>query len=395
MDKPLKIAIYSGAVPSTTFIERLIQGLAASGHEVYLFGIQNKKVKSRGHVHFYTYRTNRLSKLFQLLKYSLLLFCYKPKEKKWLDKIISGKKENTRLLKVKYYPVLYHCPDIFHLQWAKSLDDWIWVQDFGMKLVLSLRGTHITISPIANKILADMYVQLFPRIDGFHAVSNATSLIAQNYGASPSKIKTVYSGLPLGEMVFHKKTEQERLLKILSVGRSHWTKGYTYALDAMVLMKSENIDFEYTIVGVDKDEELLFQRSQLNLEKEVRFLEELSFEDVKEEIKKADVLLLPSVEEGIANVVLEAMALGTLVVTTNCGGMNEVITDGKNGFLVHIRNPLQMALALQKVARLSLENYQSITKVARKTVEQQCDIDNTIANMQSLYDNVLNDTLCE
>ena len=55
---------------------------------------------------------------------------------------------------------------------------------------------------------------------------------------------------------------------------------------------------------------------------------------VKELIKNADILLLSSVEEGIANVVLEAMALGTLVVSTECGGMNEVIKNNENGFLV-------------------------------------------------------------
>ena len=37
------------------------------------------------------------------------------------------------------------------------------------------------------------------------------------------------------------------------------------------------------------------------------------------------------------------MAIGTLVISTNCGGMHEVISDGKNGFLVPIRSPKLMA----------------------------------------------------
>ncbi|HEX9827181.1 MAG TPA: glycosyltransferase family 4 protein [Flavobacteriaceae bacterium] len=393
MERPLKIAIYSGAVPSTTFIERLIDGLASSGTDVYLFGIKNKRVSPRAHVHHYTYRNIRLSKLYQLLKYSVLLFLFKSKDKKRLDTIIASKKGNSRLMKVKYYPVLYHRPDIFHLQWAKSIDDWIWVQAFGMKLVVSLRGAHINYSPIANENLATTYNNLFPKVDRFHAVSKAIAKETSKYGAALGKIDVIYSGLPLVQLPYCTKENEGRTLFIISVGRSHWKKGYVHALDAMALLKNKGINFQYTIVGVEdpeySGEELLFHRTQLNLEKEVKFLNYLPFEGVKSEIKKADVLLLSSVEEGIANVVLEAMALGTLVVTTDCGGMNEVIKDGENGFLVPIRNPMEMALTLQKVARLSLEDHENLTKAARKTVEQQHNIDDAITNMQSLYENVL------
>ena len=89
------------------------------------------------------------------------------------DAIIEKKSNKTLLHKIKFYPVLYHKPDIFHLQWAKSLEDWIWLQEFGVKVILSLRGTHITISPIANETLASKYKQLFPKVDAFHAVSNS------------------------------------------------------------------------------------------------------------------------------------------------------------------------------------------------------------------------------
>jgi colanic acid/amylovoran biosynthesis glycosyltransferase len=386
--KNIKIAIYTGTIPSTTFIERLILGLSEKGLKIYLFGFQNKKISSNQNTQFYTY-TSKISKLFQLLKYSFLLRFFKSREKKKLDSIIVSKKSNARLLKVKYYPVLYHHPDIFHIQWAKSIEDWVWVQEFGMKLVVSLRGTHVTISPIGDKHWAKTYAQYFPQVDRFHAVSESMIKTVKKFGADPSKIDVVRSGLNIDQLSFQNKIKKNKSLNIISVGRSHWAKGYSYGLDAIQLFKNNKIDFNYTIIGVEDDEELLYKRSLFNLEKEISFIGNLPFDDVVSEIQKADVLLLPSVEEGIANVVLEAMALGTLVVATECGGMKEVITNNENGFLTPIRDVEAMNLALIKVSKLTEIEYQKITNSARKKIEEQYSHNKTTADMVALYQRVI------
>ncbi|REE81985.1 colanic acid/amylovoran biosynthesis glycosyltransferase [Lutibacter oceani] len=389
MKNPIKIAIYSGVVPSTTFIERLIDGLAKKDHKIYLFGVQNKKIASRKNIHIISY-VNKISKFLLLIKYSFLLSLYKTNEKKRLDNIIFNTKKNSRLLKVKYYPVLYHCPDIFHLQWGKGVEDWIWVQEFGMKLILSLRGAHINYSPIADSRLANKYVNLFPKLDGFHAVSKSIASEAMKYNAALQKTKVVYSGLDLEQMSFQlKEIDKKCGLKIISIGREHWKKGYSYALNSMKILKEMKIDFHYTIVGVENNEELLYKRSQFGLENEVTFIGKMPFEEVLKNIKSADVLVLSSVEEGIANVVLEAMALGTLVVSTDCGGMNEVIINNENGYLIPIRDPESMASTLFKVSDLSLKNYQNITCAARKTIEKQHSHEKMIHEMNELYLKVL------
>ncbi len=390
MGRTIKIAIYTGLVPSTTFIERLIQGLAENGLHIYLFGFQNKKNRTVKNTHYITYKT-KLSKLVLLIKYSLLLIIFKKKDKKKLDKIILNQDKNTRQLKVKYYPVLYHCPDIFHLQWAKSIEDWLWVQEFGIKLILSLRGTHITISPIGDERWEKIYSQYFSRLDGFHAVSKSMVPIAQKFGALPEKIKVIRSGLDLKKLPFLSKTENNKSLNVISIGRSHWTKGYTYALDAMDLFSKENIDFNYTIVGVESDEELLYKRSQFELENKITFKETLPFAAVIALIRNADVLLLSSVEEGIANVVLEAMALGTLVISTDCGGMKEVVSDNENGFLVPSRDSEAIATALRNVSEMNIEAYKTITKAARNTIEKNHNYENMIVEMKDLYQTILKD----
>ena len=386
--QPKKIAVYSGTIPSTTFIERMIEGLVSNGFKVSLFGLQLKKGNYPKNVTVHSY-SNQFNKLYVLLKYTLLLSLFKAAEKKKLDVIIAKKRHNTILHKIKYYPVLYHKPDVFHLQWAKSLEDWIWLQEFGVKIILSLRGTHITISPIANETLASKYEQLFPKVDGFHAVSNSIGNEAVQYSANPTKIKVIYSGLNPAKMPFKIKEVESKPLQILSIGRSHWVKGYTYALEAFSLLKKDNFDFQYTIIGAYADEELLFQRAQLELENQVVFEKSIPFEAIINKIHQADILLLSSVEEGIANVVLEAMALGTLVISTNCGGMDEVITNGQNGFLVPIRNPKAMADKIKSIVALSEKEKYNIKTNARKTIENQHNFDSKIHEMSALYKTVL------
>lgn len=386
------IAIYSGEIPSTTFIERLVTGLASTGNTIYLFGKQKKKMVYSKNIEKFTH-SNKFNKFTTLLKYAILLSVFKSKEKRKLDVIIANQKGNKKIKQLKYYPVLYHQPDIFHLQWAKSIDDWLWVKEFGIRFILSLRGTHISISPIADATLSEKYKANFCKVDGFHAVSKAILKQAKIYEPNLKNTTVIYSGLDLEKLLYKPKTTINAELKVLSIGRSHWLKGYNYALDAFALLKQENIKFHYTIIGIDNEEELIFQRNQLNLKEEVTFQKSISFQKIITEMHQADIVLLPSVEEGIANVVLEAMALGILVVSTDCGGMKEVVKDKENGFVVPTRNARAIADAILKVKALNLTAYDEMTKKARLTIENQHSKKDMIANFNSFYDTVINEKI--
>lgn len=383
------IAIYSGEIPSTTFIERLVFGLANSGFTIYLFGKQKKSIQYPNKIHLFTY-SNKFSKFLFLLKYSILLMVFKSKEKTKLDSIIASQNGNYKIKKLKYYPVLYHKPNIFHLQWAKGIEDWLWVQEFGIKLVLSLRGTHISISPIAEETLKKKYETNFNKIDGFHAVSNAILKETRIYEPNLKNATVIYSGLELEKLVYKPKIAISSELKVLSIGRSHWLKGYNYALDAFAILKHEHFNFNYTIIGIDNEEELIFQRNQLQLENDVSFQKSVPFHQIVAQIYKADVVLLPSIEEGIANVVLEAMALGTIVISTDCGGMTEIVNHNENGFIVPIRNSKAIAEAIKNVNTLSLESYNRITSKARVAVGNQHAKDKMITDFGLFYEKVTN-----
>ena len=380
-----KIAIYSGEIPPPTFIDRLINGLAADNHSIVLVGNLTKKVTYQSNQIKIIGFSGRISKFWILTKYSFLLFLFQKQNKKKIDKWISSNVKNSKLSKIRFYPVLYHKPDIFHLQWAKSIADWVWVKEFDIKLIVSLRGAHINYTPICEPKFAEIYRKYFPLVDAFHGVSNEIIKEALKYNAAIEKCKVVYSGLDLEKLTFDSKEKQVGKIQILSIGRNHWKKGYRYALDAMHILKKNNIKFTYTIVGVDLDEELHFQRKQLDLIDEVIFVPKLAFNDVTLKLRNSDFLLLPSLEEGIANVVLEAMAIGTIVISTDCGGMKEVVKHKENGFLVPVRNSLDMANAIQEANRLSDTERLKMLMLARQQIEKNHNTKKMIHTMLTLY----------
>ncbi|MCB9276519.1 MAG: glycosyltransferase [Lewinellaceae bacterium] len=107
-------------------------------------------------------------------------------------------------------------------------------------------------------------------------------------------------------------------------------KGYHYALDALRFLLHKGYNIHYTIIAGGLSEEIHYQIKYLQLEDYTSIIPGLPQTEVFKKMAEADIFLLPSVEEGIANVVLEAMVIGLPVVSSDCGGMAEVVEDGVN-----------------------------------------------------------------
>ncbi len=153
----MKIAIFSGVIPSTTFIEHLIDGIAKQ-HEVYLFGVVNTSRKYNANkIKVYITARQLIPNFLVSLYRALLLLITYPKrlfilfqELKKYKGLYAKWMVFTRCL-----PVVLHLPDIFHVQWAKDLERWLFLKEkLNVKLMLSLRGAYINYSPIADRKLA-------------------------------------------------------------------------------------------------------------------------------------------------------------------------------------------------------------------------------------------------
>lgn len=247
--------------------------------------------------------------------------------------------------------LMQYKPDAIHVQWANHLTDFDDILRAGIfKFIVSLRGRHINVVPLTDPDVAAFYRSLFPLVSGFHAVSQAIAREAERYGAAANKIRVIRSVINQSFLSAFEETKNpvRAPLSILSVGRFHWKKGYADALRAMHALKGRGVKFRYTIIaGNEIPEEILFLVHQLDLKKEVVFIDKIRHDKVPGLMKENSVLLLPSLEEGIANVVLEAMAVGLPVVSTRSGGMNEVVINSQTGWLVPVADAKAMADALE------------------------------------------------
>lgn len=135
---------------------------------------------------------------------------------------------------------------------------------------------------------------------------------------------------------------------ILAAGRLSPEKGCRYLLAAVDGILARFPEARVLIAGDGPDEAMLrAQAARLQGAAHVHFLGFRN--DMRRLLRQADVLALPSLSEGLPNVVLEAMASGLPVVATRVGGVPELVQDGVTGLLVEPRQPAALAQAIVRL----------------------------------------------
>ena len=282
-------------------------------------------------------------------------------------------------------------PDVIHAQWPSVLP-WLepYLQNEKYPVVLSQRGYHTNVRPFVKKENFQYLHSLYPQLSGLHSVSQAISKTGQKIGIPKTKVDhVVYTGLNLDDFTFDENIRKGNKIEIISVGRPHWKKGYSYAIRACDILNKQNLNFHYTIVGGEKDEEIIYLLREFNLENKVSLTGKLPQDQVFDLVRDSSLFLLPSLEEGIANVAVESMSLGTPVISTDCGGMEELIENHKSGFLISTRSEVEIATAIIKFSKLEDSQIQQISINARKKVAENFTESNMVKDMLALYQKVI------
>lgn len=237
------------------------------------------------------------------------------------------------------------------------------------RLFFSFRGYETLVLPQMDSKWKDELLEIYDKAERLHFVSDYIKNKAIELGAPPEKCYTVYRTVDTDFFTASKRESTLSKIKVLSVGRLTWEKGYTDALEAIFLLKKSGIDVEYSIVGQGSDLPLLqYHIKRLALESHVKIIPYLNRMQLKQQYQNANVFLISSLSDAMPNVVLEAASMGLPIVATDVGGIPELVSDGHNGLLSEPAKPLTLFNSLKFIYE-NMEQSFNMGQCARSLVD--------------------------
>ena len=198
-----------------------------------------------------------------------------------------------------------------------------------------------------------------------------------------AKIHLAFNGVDVNYFVSQKGSITSRMERLSSkcpillyVGRLSEEKGIFILIDAYKKVVKFYPDSKLMIIGDGPDHiRLKMYIDKLKISNNCILMGKQN--NLVTYYNNADIFILPSLREGIPNVILESMACGLPIISTNVGMISEILTDGKEGLLIKagvvaeleqsiikVLSDTKLALMLGKNARLKVEKYYSIIEIA-------------------------------
>ncbi|GAB3452643.1 glycosyltransferase [Kineococcus endophyticus] len=201
-----------------------------------------------------------------------------------------------------------------------------------------------------------------------------------------ANVVRVHNGLDLDALEHHAPLRRDRV--VAAVGRLVEKKGFEDLLDAVRILRAAGDPVRLVLAGSGRLETSLRERAR-DLGDAVEFAGALPQHEVAALLRRAAVFAAPCVvapdgdRDGLPTVLLEAMALGTPVVSTPVTGIPEAVLDGITGTLVPEADPVALAAALRRLLD-DPELGRRYARAARTRVEQFFDVRTQAARLRDL-----------
>ena len=176
----------------------------------------------------------------------------------------------------------------------------------------------------------------------------------------------------------------------LLLARMLWDKGIGEFVEAARRVKQSYPFAEFWLVGpMDKENRAAIPERAIKKWEEEGIVKYLGKVDgVRPFLCACDVAILPSYREGTASSLIEAMAVGKTVITTDAVGCRDVVEDGKNGFLVPVKDDEALTDAIIKYILLPQENKIEMGKYSREKALREFDKRIVIDTYRKIINNV-------
>lgn len=291
--------------------------------------------------------------------------------------------------------------DIFHsvgASFSGALGS-LWARKYAKRNILQLIGTDVN-----NELPGLLHLPCFKYLKQFtYGIGCNSNELKKRYEELLGKsgnIKVIYRGIDPGRYKYSFDNFTAGRVRFLFLGGipfyKHLKSGRNLkgGLTLMEAWKNcskqfSDLNCELIFAGPDSNSSIAIEWRDSLIEKERVFLKgALTQGEVLEEYKNAHIVLIPSLEEGMPNVALEAGATGKCIIASNVGGIPELLQNNETGVLIDSDDPpglreamLSCARDKQKIERLGIN--------LRKRIEQNFDSNNFAPGYIDIYEKAM------
>ncbi|PIQ89475.1 MAG: hypothetical protein COV72_02920 [Candidatus Omnitrophica bacterium CG11_big_fil_rev_8_21_14_0_20_42_13] len=227
--------------------------------------------------------------------------------------------------------------------------------------------------------------------DKIIAVSNAVKNYLVNEKKLPAdKIEVIHNGIDVNKFKPEIRSTQNSVpstsFKIGVIGRLEEQKGHRYLLKAISLLNGKFNNVKFLIAGDGSlKKELIDSAERLEISDKVEFLGYR--ENIKELISEIDLVVLPSLYEGLPLIALETGAMGKPIIVTNVDGSPEAVINEKTGIVIPPKDEDSLKNALEEL----LDNKGLLLEYGRnaqKFIREEFDIKKQVEKTEKLYKDI-------
>jgi colanic acid/amylovoran biosynthesis glycosyltransferase len=332
---------------SETFIRNHITGLIDNGFEVYIYpkngrshtkeldaliGFENYALDQRiidldsDYVHF---KPLRLLKAFFLLFAQLFRTDFRYYRAS-LDVNRFGAIAKSLRLLFRVHNLLKYDIDIIHAHFGPNGERMAFVKKMGLpiKLFTTFHGYDIRLGLQKG---GGIYKDLFYYADGVIAITEYNKQKLLSFGLNYDKLIVLPNGIDVSYFKCNNIRTEGSTIRLLTVARLVEEKALDIAIHAVseVLRLQPDLNISYTIVGdgeLSVDLQVLID--QLQLQHVIKLVGSKTTKEVKDLMHTHHLFLLPSKEEVLPTVLLEAQASGMMVLATDVGSVKAIVKSG-------------------------------------------------------------------
>lgn len=324
----MKILITVGIFPPdiggpASFVPKIAKLLQENGFEVTIICLSNEKIVD-----------NESYKIIRILRNQNLMI-------RWIKtifKMISNGR-NADTIFVNGLPMEAYIANLFLRKKLirKVVGDWAWergrnkgiIDDSFDEFQKNKHNLHLEIAKFSRGWTAT-------KADLVITPSVHLKNVVKNWGVSENNLKVIYNGTKIQSKITKKENE---VLHFITVGRLAPWKNIDKIIQAMAILNEKGFNFIFNIVGSGPlNEKLKILVKELKLENKIFFLGQKNTEELNEIYLDSDIYIQASGYEGLPHVILEAINFNLSIISTPIGGTNEILLDGKNGWILKLKD---------------------------------------------------------